>query len=192
MFWGRLPFVTLSFGYSTICNIILARHHCNNITVMTTNADTSAKCNTIVHDNICGTNVIIMISLILVTVWNVFADTLFINLFCSHAVFERSTYWEWHNPSWTYSDSGGDPLEQSCLGVGNTKTRRPLCQQFTIIYCSMFRLHTVTREREREREREKEKICKGLWTDKKDTSPAWPNSLNANFWQLTDRLLFQN
>ena len=53
MFWGWLLFVTLSFGYSTKCNIILARHQCNNIAVTTTNVDTSAKCNTVLHDNTC-------------------------------------------------------------------------------------------------------------------------------------------
>ena len=31
MFWGWLPFVTLSFGYGTKCNNILARHHCSNL-----------------------------------------------------------------------------------------------------------------------------------------------------------------
>ena len=45
----------------------------------------------------------------------------------------------------TSSDGWGDPLEQTCLGVGNSKTRRTLRQQLTIIYCLMFR------ERERER-----------------------------------------
>ena len=45
----------LSFGYGTIWNNISARYHCNNIAVTTTNADISAKCNTIVHDNNCGT-----------------------------------------------------------------------------------------------------------------------------------------
>ena len=52
MFWGRLPFMTLSFGYGTKCNNILARNHYNNI-VVTTN--TSAKSNTVVHDNIYST-----------------------------------------------------------------------------------------------------------------------------------------
>ena len=47
--------VTLSFGYGTKCNNISARHHCNNIAVSDTQADTRAKCNTVVHDNICGT-----------------------------------------------------------------------------------------------------------------------------------------
>ena len=55
MFWGQLLFVTLSFGYGTKCNNILARHHCNNISVTTTDSDTSAKCKTVVHDKICGT-----------------------------------------------------------------------------------------------------------------------------------------
>ena len=33
----------------------MLRHHSNNMTVTITNADTSAKYNTVVHDNICGT-----------------------------------------------------------------------------------------------------------------------------------------
>ena len=55
MFWGQLPFVMLSFWYSTKRSNILAQHHCNNIAVTTINADTSAKCNIIVHDNTCST-----------------------------------------------------------------------------------------------------------------------------------------
>ena len=55
MFWSRLPFVTLSVRYGTKCNHILTWHHCNNIAVTTTNAYTSAKCNTVVHDNTCCT-----------------------------------------------------------------------------------------------------------------------------------------
>ena len=54
MVWVQLPFVTLSFKYSTKCNNILAQHHCNNIAVSDTHANTSAKCNTVVLD-ICGT-----------------------------------------------------------------------------------------------------------------------------------------
>ena len=53
MFWGWLPFVTLLFVYGTKYNNILARNHFNNIAVTTNNADTSAKCNTVVHDNTC-------------------------------------------------------------------------------------------------------------------------------------------
>ena len=53
MFWGRLPFVTLSLVYGTKFNNILGRNHCNNIEFTTTNVDTSAKCNTVVHDNTC-------------------------------------------------------------------------------------------------------------------------------------------
>ena len=73
-------------------------------------------------------------------------DSLFINLLCAYAVFERSTEREWHNPSGTSSDSQGDPLEQSCLGVSNSKTRS-LRQQLTIIYGSMFTQHTWEREK---------------------------------------------
>ena len=46
-------FVTLSVGYGTQCNNILARHRCTNIAVTTTNSDNSAKCYTVVHDSIC-------------------------------------------------------------------------------------------------------------------------------------------
>ena len=85
---------------------------------------------------------------ILVTVPNAFSDSLFINFFGAHAVFERSTDKELHNPSGIYSVGWGDPLKQSCLGAYNSKTGRTVRQQITIIYCSMFRLHTVARERE--------------------------------------------
>ena len=39
-------------------NVIIwfgARHHCKDIVVTTTNTDTSAKYDTVVHVNICGT-----------------------------------------------------------------------------------------------------------------------------------------
>ena len=75
-----------------------------------------------------------------------------INPVSVHAEFERSPGKEWYNPSRTSSVSRGDSLEQSCLGVGNSKTRRNLRQQLPIIYCSMIRLHTVARERKRDRE----------------------------------------
>ena len=55
MFWDQLPFVMLSFRYITKFNNILAQHHCNNIAVMTINADTNAKSNITVHDNTCCT-----------------------------------------------------------------------------------------------------------------------------------------
>ena len=71
---------------------------------------------------------------------------------------------KWHNPSRTSSDGQGYLLERSCLSVGKSKTRRTLHQQLTIIYCSMFRLHTVAQERK--------KICKGLWTDTKRHHPS--------------------
>ena len=114
---------------------------------------------------------------------NVFPDSFLINPLCAHAMFERFTDREWHNPPGTSSDSRCDPLKQSCLGVGNSKTRRTLCQQLTIIYCSMFRLLTVAQERE--------KIFKGLWIDPKRSPLVWPNSLNANFilLQLTTNWL---
>ena len=100
---------------------------------------------------------------------------------------EKSKDKEWYLSLGTSSDGRGDLFEQSCLGVGNSKTRT-LRQQLTIIYCLKPRLHTITREREREREREgerqreTERVSKGLRTDTSDTPPpAWPNSLNADF-----------
>ena len=61
---------------------------------MTTNVDTSAKCNTTTLVPI----VIIMIGLTRITLPNAFPDSLFINLLCAHDVFEKSTDREWHNP----------------------------------------------------------------------------------------------
>ena len=56
IFLCRLQSVTQSFGYGTKCNNILARRQCNNNVITTNNF---AKCNTIVHDNICSTKCII-------------------------------------------------------------------------------------------------------------------------------------
>ena len=83
-------------------------------------------------------NVIIIIGLIQVTVSNAFPGSLLISPLCAHAVFERFTDRKWHNPSETSSDSQGDSLEQSCLNVGNSKTRRTLYQQLTIIYWNIL------------------------------------------------------
>ena len=103
-------------------------------------------------------------------------------------MFERSADKEWYNPSRTSSDSRGDPLEKSCLGVGNSKTRKTLRQQPTIIYCSMFRLHTVARESVRVYEQIQRDMCP-LQPDR----ILWMLTFN---WQLTDWLtdwlLFQN
>ena len=76
-----------------------------------------------------------MIGLNLVTNPNGNLGSLFINPLCAHAVFERSTDVEWHNPPGNYSDGRGDPLEQSSLDFSNLMTRRSFCQQLTIIYC---------------------------------------------------------
>ena len=54
--------------------------------------------------------------------------------YCAHAVFERCRVREWYNPSGTSSNGRGDSLEQSFHGVDNSKSRRTLRQQFTIIY----------------------------------------------------------
>ena len=51
MFW-TVTICNAIVWYGTKCDNVLARHHRNNIGV---NADTNAKCNTVVHDNICGT-----------------------------------------------------------------------------------------------------------------------------------------
>ena len=109
------------------------------------------------------TNVIIIFSLILITTPSVIPGNLFINPLCAHAVFEKSTDREWHNPSGTSSDGRG---EQSCLDVGNSKLRwilstinNHLLFDVQIAYYSM-------------REREREKIYKGLWTDTKRHHPT--------------------
>ena len=49
-----------------------------------------------------------------------------INSLCAHAVFERSTDGGWHNLSRTSSDCLCGSLEQVCLGVGNSKTRKTI------------------------------------------------------------------
>ena len=82
-------------------------------------------------------NVIIMIGLILVMAPNVVPGSLFINLLCAHVVFERSTDKERHNPPGT-SDGRADSLEQNRLGVGNSKIRRALPQQLTMIYWNVL------------------------------------------------------
>ena len=112
---------------------------------------------------------------ILVTVPNAFSDSLFINSVCAHTVFERSADKEWHNPSRTSSDGWGDQLAQTCLVVGNSKTTRTLHQQLKIIYCSMFRLHTVAQEREGKSVRVYEQTQRDM------PPPARQNSLNANW-----------
>ena len=103
-----------------------------------------------------------------------FSDSLPIDPDCAHAVFERCTDKDWHNPSRTSSYGRGDPLEQSCLGVGDSKTRRTLRQQLTIIYCLMFRLHTEARGRKRGREREREsvRVCEQIQRDMHPSSPT--------------------
>ena len=122
-----------------------------------------------------------------------FSDSSFINFVCAHTVFERSTDKEWWNPSGTSSDSRSDPLEVSCLGVGNSKTRITHCQQLTIIYCSMFRLHTVARERvwERESVRVYEQTQRDTPLPTPFQTPSQPrqqNSFNVN-WQLINWLI---
>ena len=59
----------------------------------------------------------------------VFPNSLFINLLCAHAVFEKCTVHDTLHPP-----PGLLTVEQSCLGVGNSKTRRTLRQQLTILY----------------------------------------------------------
>ena len=54
---------------------------------------------------------------------NAFPGFSFNNPLCAHVVFEGATDSKWHNSSGTSSNGRGDSLEQSCLGVGNSKTR---------------------------------------------------------------------
>ena len=87
MFYGRLPFETISW-------------HGTTVTILQSpipNAGASVKCNTVVQD-ICGTKcnviiIIIIIGLVLVTALNTFPDSLFINPLRAYAVFKRSTEW---------------------------------------------------------------------------------------------------
>ena len=116
-----------SFGLviGTKCNTMRVRHHCKNTAVSDTHTDTRDKFNTVVHDSICGSkcnnnnwsppgNG---------TKWdnlgwggyylpNTFPDCLFINPFCAHVVFERSTDWEWHELSGTSSASRSNLLSK--------------------------------------------------------------------------------
>ena len=102
-------------------------------------------------------------------------------------MFERSTDKEWHNPTRTFSNGRDNPLEKICRGVGNTKTRRTLCQQLTIIYSSMFRQLTVAGDRERDRDRERESVRVYKQTQRDTHLPA----LRTLFLYLIDWLLFQ-
>ena len=155
LWFGLAIIITLSLD--PVPNVILCYvvsyhlHYCNNIVVTTINSKVIPLCTT----TFAVPNVIIMIGFILVTapnvvlllswyfyfglilvmVSNAFPDSLFINLLCAHAVFERFTDRECHNPSGT-SDSWGDLLEQSCLGVSNSKKNKN--SPLTIDNCSLF------------------------------------------------------
>ena len=96
------------------------------------------------------------------------SDCSCINPVSALAVFKRSTKKKWHNPSGTYSEGWSFGTKFP----GNSKTRRTLRQQLTIIYCSMFRLHTVAQERERERERERESVRVFERTQRDTPSPT--------------------
>ena len=124
---------------------------------------------------------------ILVTVLNAFSGSSFINPVCAHAVFERSTEKEWHNPSGTSSDGWSDPSEQSCLGVDNSRPRRILRQQLTIIYWSMFRLHAVAQHRQRQRQR---KNLKGSMKRHEERRPSLRVTELSECKLLTDRLAY--
>ena len=176
MFWGRLPFVTLSFGYGTKFNNILALKHCNNITVTTTNVDTSAKCNTVVYDNTCCTKcnnndwsysgnnakcgTIVVTVLLLWSYLGNGAKCISIKFVYQSSLCPRCV-WKINRQGITQSIRNffwlsGRSVGTKLPGVGNSKTRTHR-QQLTIVYCSVFRQHTVEREREREKGREKER-----------------------------------
>ena len=102
-----------------------------------------------------------------------YLDSSFINPVSAHAVSVRSTDKEWHNPSGNSSDGRGDPLEQSCLGVSNLKTRT-LYQQLTIIVQTAYSIYIYI-------------YIESVRVDEQ-TQRVRQNSLNANFWLTTDRL----
>ena len=85
----------------------------------------------------------------------------------------RKFIWRSRGSVGTKLPGGWQLIEQGELSVKNE-----LSFNVQIAYSS-------TRERERERE-----ICKSLWTDTKRhaPTPARSNSLNENFWPLTDWL----
>ena len=128
-------------------------------------------------------------SRILVTVPNAFSDSSFINPVCAHAVFEWSTDNEWRNPSGTSSDFFWR-LEQSYLGVGQSKKEKPLLTINNHLWFNVQTVYSRTREREWERERKRERY---IYRERKSVRlyeqtqgntcslPARQNSLNANF-----------
>ena len=83
---------------------------------------------------------VVYFGFILVTVPNAFPDSLFINPFCIHALFERSTLRGWQNSSGTSYDGRVDKVAR-CWQLKKKKKRKIQRQQLTVIYCSMFRLH---------------------------------------------------
>ena len=96
-----------------------------------------------------------IITLSLGPVPNVFPVSLLINLFYAHAVFERSTDIEWHNPS-GFSDGG--VIRWKFPGCWHLKNKK---YPSTINNHLLFDAHTAysdTKEREKERERERENL----------------------------------
>ena len=112
---------------------------------------------------------------------NACSDSLFINPVGAHVIFERSTDKKMTQSIWNFFEV---IRWNKVAWVLATQKTRILHQQLTIIYCSMFWQH------------EREKICKCLWTDKKDTPP--PSLADHSECKLltTDQLakwlLFQN
>ena len=116
-----------------------------------------------------------------------FLNSLFINSVCAHTVFERSTYKEWHNPSGNSSDGWGDSLEQSCLGVVNSKNQN---SPSTINNHLLFNVQTVYSST---RERESVKVYEQTQRDAPRLSPTELSEceLLTGNW-LANWLLFQN
>ena len=125
MFWCRLPFVTLSFGYRTKCYNILARYR---LPTPITAPNVIPLC----RATFAVPNVKIMIDLILVTGAKCVSRLFVYQSSLCHTVFKRSSDNELNNPSGT-PDGRGVPLEQNGTSIGNSKTRT-LPQQLTIIY----------------------------------------------------------
>ena len=98
-----------------------------------------------------------------------FSNSSFISPVFVHALFERSTDKEAHNPSANSSDGRGDPLGTKlpgCWQLKNKKNSPSTINKSSIVRCSDYiQWHEREREKEwvRERERERERVKEKEW-----------------------------